>query len=120
MKGTKNADGNYVFKTGQLIGSDADGDEFINGMTYGEEGLVICDYVFDFDAEARTLTLAYGYFLAESDAPDSPDAYTQIYSVNYKPGAYVVPDLVTLPEGVESQTWYLSAYNDYGGVNSCR
>ena len=117
VKGTKNADGNYVFKTGQLIGSDADGDEFINGMTYGEEGLVICDYVFDFDAEARTLTLAYGYFLAESDAPDSPDAYTQIYSVNYKPGAYVVPDLVTLPEGVESQTWYLSAYNDYGGGN---
>ena len=38
VKGTLNAEGQYVFKNGQFVGQDESGNEYLNGYTYTEEG----------------------------------------------------------------------------------
>lgn len=117
VKGTLNAEGQYVFKSGQFVGQDESGNEYLNGYTYTEEGMVVTDYCFDYNAETRTLELNFDYTLGESDSPESLDVYTQIYSVSFTPGALNLPDVVTPPEGIETATWYYTGYNSYGSVD---
>ena len=118
VKGTLNAQGQYVFETGQFVGSDESGNEYLNGYSYTNDGMIITDYIFDYNAETRTLTLNFDYTLGETDARETMDVYTQIYSASFTPGALNLPDVVTPPEGIETATWYLTGYNSYGSVES--
>ena len=116
VKGTLNASGQYVFETGQYVGHDESGDEYLNGYSYTDDGMIITDYIFDYDAATRTLTLNFNYTLGETDSRESMDVYTQIYAVSFTPGALNLPDVVTPPEGIETATWYYNGYNAYGSV----
>ncbi len=111
VKGELNADGQVVFKSGQLVGEDNYGKEYLIGATGEGEDEVISDFVFNYDAEARTLTLAEGYTIYETDSKTEITAYTYAESAIYTPGAVVMPDVVMLPDGAEVETWYLSANN---------
>ena len=117
VKGTLNEEGQVVFKSGQLVGEDEYGKEYLVGaITEGEED-VISDFAFDYDAEARTLTLVEGYTLLETESPTNMGAYTFTEAAVYTPGAFVLPDVVELPEGVEAETWYLAASTESGNIN---
>ena len=114
VKGTKNVDGNYVFQANQFLGEDEYGEEYLVGtitVGEGEEAEeTVSDYVFLFDEETRSLTLADGYTHYESGAVnDIENIYTFATGAVYTPGAYVLPDVVELPEGAEVNTWFLSA-----------
>lgn len=117
VKGTKTSDGNYVFKTNQFLGEDDYGKEYLVSTITAGEGEeaeeTVSDFVFLFDEETRSLTLADGYTLYESGAVnDIENIYTFATAAVYTQGAYVLPDVVELPEGAEVSTWFLAA-NDF-------
>ncbi len=114
VKGTKTADGNYVFKANQFLGEDDYGAEYLVSTITAGEGdeaeETVSDFVFLFDEETRSLTLADGYTLYESGAVnDIESIYTFATAAVYTQGAYVLPDVVELPEGAEVNTWFLAA-----------
>lgn len=114
VKGTKTADGNYVFKANQFLGEDDYGAEYLVSTITAGEGdeaeETVSDFVFLFDEETRSLTLADGYTLYESGAVnDIESIYTFATAAVYTQGAYVLPDVVELPEGAEVSTWFLAA-----------
>ena len=112
VKGTLNADGQYVFQSGQLVGEDEYGPEYLIGFNADME---IIDFVFDFDAESRTLTLADGIYVGESAAQGETQLYAYLETAVYTEGGLVLPDLVELPEGVESEAWTLEGFYNQGG-----
>lgn len=113
VKGTLNEEGQVVFKNNQYLGEDSYGKEYLVSSYYdGTEETVSSNFVFDFDKETRTLTLVKGYYLNESETPnDFNNIYTYASAALYTPGAFVLPDVVELPEGVETTTWYKSSYD---------
>ena len=112
VKGTLNENGQYVFKSGQLVGVDDEyGAEYLIGLSVDEENYFQYEpeFVFDFDAESRRLSLVEGTYFGESDKKDEVSIWTYTYSAVYTEGAMVLPDVVEVPEGVEAETWYLVA-----------
>ena len=114
VKGTLTADGQVVFKSGQLIGEDEYGPEYLIGLNANME---VADYVFDFDAESRTLTLADGYYVYEAGTTDGESLYAYLESAVYTEGALVLP-FVELPEGVEPEEWTLEGFYSDGQVGN--
>lgn len=117
VKGTKNAAGQYVFAASQYIGED-DGDEeyLVGGNANGE----IAEYSFDFDAETRTLTLAKGFAIYECGEPTDIEGYwVYVTEAVYTPGGIVLPELVVVPEGVETETYTIEGtFEDEDGANN--
>ena len=112
VKGTLNENGQYVFKSGQFVGeNDESGAEYLIGLSVDEEGYLQYEpeFVFDFDAESRKLSLVEGTYFGESSKKNDAYLWTYTYSAVYTEGALVLPDLVELPEDVEAETWYLVA-----------
>ena len=107
IKGT--IDGTTVtFPSGQFIGSDEYGDEFIVGS---EDGETVADIVFEYDSEAGTLT-AETAFILESGAADDLQPYCYWYKPVFSMTEPEAPGLVELPAGVETEE-YAMIYTDY-------
>ena len=107
MKGTLDTEtGIVTFPSGQYVGEDEYGLEFMIGCDDGE---TICDIEFAYDAEAKTLTQITKYII------ENGDTYTEIYSYGYwynmviYAGEPVVIDPVTAPEGLETETYVFTA-----------
>ena len=115
VKGTLNEDGQYVFKSGQFVGEDEYGAEYLIGLSVDEEDYFQYEpeFVFDFDAESRKLSLVEGTYFGESSEKNKVSLWTYTYSAVYTEGALVLPDPVEAPN-VEAETWYLVA-NGYSG-----
>lgn len=114
VKGTLNAEGQYVFESGQYVGEDEYGPEWIVGCDVDADNYLIYapNFVFDFDAESRSLSLA-GYY-GESGEPDDAYLYDYFIIADYTPGAPEIPELVTVPAGATIETWYATGINDDG------
>ena len=105
VKGKKNADGQYVFKSSQFVGEDDYGPEYIVGA---DASGVPADYIFNVDSESGAISLAEGFVLYESEAAgDVTNVYTAATAAVYTPGGVVYPDLVALPDGVVPESWTL-------------
>lgn len=98
-----------TFASGQLIGSDSSGDEFIVGSTDG--ATVSENIVFNFDAEAGTLE-AVTTFILESGSTDEIQAYCYWQSPVFTKEEPAAPEVVVLPEGVEMKEYALT-YTNY-------
>lgn len=112
VKGTIN--GNVItIPTGQYLGTDSDGDEYLNGQPAdaqtGDEPAV--DIVFAYDAEAGTLTLDANVAILESGEQNSLKAtyayWEGLVLSNTKPQA------VELPEGLEPVEYLFTGTDDY-------
>lgn len=113
----KLADGKVTFKSGQFVGEDEYGKEYLVGVAEDEdENTVVTDFVFTYDAEAKSLTLTEDAFVGESESKTEASLYTYLTAATYTVGGVVLPDVVTLPEGVEVKTWYLSGKNGDGNI----
>ena len=114
VKGTLNAEGQYVFESGQFVGEDEYGPEWIVGCGVDEDSYLIYapSFVFDFNAETRVLTLASYY--GESAEPDDAYLYDYFASAVFTPGVPEAPELVELPAGATVENWYISG-SSYGG-----
>ena len=113
VKGSLTEDGQVLVPSGQYVGTDSYGDEFLVALDVDEENKLIDAasgvIAFDYDAESGVISLAEGTYYGESGSQDTESLYNYFYSAVYTPGAYVLPDVVELPEGAEVNTWYLSA-----------
>lgn len=122
IKGTLNGD-KVTFASGQFVGTDQWGDEYITGFTLdGENNVHISDFTFTYDAETRVLTYDPSVFAAETNQPNNKDAalYCYVKEAVYTPGG--LPPLVAVeaPEGLKTEPYLLissrtlNEENDYG------
>ena len=126
IKGTLTDAGTCLFKSGQYVGEDKDGEKYVIGMNTGTlaaspaEGGVT-DLEFSYDAEMRILTLvaadgasAPTPAIAESGDPLTPSLASSvpvIRSATVMPGSFKEQPMVTLPEGVTTEQWYITGAN---------
>ena len=107
MKGTINAEtGIATFPTGQFVGEDEYGWEFIVGSDDGE---TLCDIEFAYDAEAKTLTQLTSYIVENGDTPDEIAAYGIWTDMIIYAGEPVIEEPVEAPEGLETETYLFTA-----------
>ena len=111
VKGELTADNQIVVPSGRFVGEDEYGVEYIVALGVDEEGYFIDaeNIVFDYDAESGVISLAEGSYYGESSTKDSQSLWDYFEEATYTPGAYVLPDVVEAPEGLETETWYLAA-----------
>ena len=117
----KLADGKVTFKSGQYVGEDEYGKEYLMGVNVDSttnKFILVNDFVFDFDADAKTLTLTSDAFIGESGEKEEPALYTYLETATYTPGGVVLPDVVELPDGAEVKTWYLKGSSYNGAVHA--
>lgn len=88
--------------SGQLVGSDEYGDEFIVGMDAETEA--IKDIVFEYDSEKGTLTLDPAILILENAFQDEEYAWGFWYDLVLSNEAPAAPELVTPPAG-EAEDW---------------
>ena len=116
VRGHFNDDGDIVFASGQYVGEDEYGKEYIVGLrvpTNDEEEYELADFVFKFNESERTLTLDSRYIVGESAASDAPDQlYDYLYIAVLAPGTLQLPPTIEPPEDLQTETWYLSAFED--------
>jgi hypothetical protein len=124
VKGTLTDAGTCLFKSGQYVGEDKDGEKYVIGMNTETE---VTDLEFSFDPEMRILTLPVAsedpedsevpgsLFIAESAdsltphlTPNSPI----IQSITVMPGTFKEQPFVTLPEGLTTEQWYITGSDD--------
>ena len=104
-------DGNTItFASGQLVGTDEYGDEFLVGSNDGE---TVADIVFVWDPTAKTLT-ASTKFILESGSATEVSPYCYWSNPVFAAEEPVAPEAVVLPDGAELVEYALT-YTDYNG-----
>lgn len=116
MKGTIDAESSIAtFKTGQFVGEDSYGQEFMIGS---DDGQTICDIEFLYDAEEKTLTQLTSYIVENADTPDEIAPYGWWYDMVIYAGEPVIVEPVEAPEGLETSSYLFTAHaleNGYDG-----
>ena len=101
-------DGNTItFASGQLVGTDEYGNEYLVGSDDGE---TVTDIVFEYDPETQTLTSTTA-LIVESGKADAVAAYCYWENAAFSAIAPEKPEVVVLPEGAEVVA-YNMAYKD--------
>lgn len=101
-------DGNTItFASGQLVGSDDYGNEYLVGSN---DGQTVTDIVFAYNPETQTLTSTTA-LIVESGKADAVAAYCYWENAAFSAIAPEMPEVVVLPEGAEVVA-YNMAYKD--------
>ncbi|MBR6284426.1 MAG: carboxypeptidase regulatory-like domain-containing protein [Muribaculaceae bacterium] len=101
MKGTISGN-TATFASGQFVGSDSYGNEFMVGYN----GSAICDIVFSYDSDNKVFTLTTPY-IAENQKTDELAMWGYYNAMTIYKGELVQPEVVEVPEGLETEiyTW---------------
>lgn len=107
IKGTLGADGRVVFPSGQYVGTDEYGDEYLVGSDAQDEtSATIKDIVFNYDSETGVLTLSDEVVILETGGADDTDAFTYWETLTLTPGGV---EIVTPPADATAENWVLIA-----------
>lgn len=113
ITGTMN--GNTItFASGQLVGSDEYGDEYLLGS---QDGKTISDIVFTWDPDAQTLTSSTTYIL-ESASDTAIQAYCYWNAPVFSIAKPAEPYLVQLPEGATVVEYKMDFTNSKSAADS--
>lgn len=106
VRGTLSGD-KATFTSGQFVGEDMYGSEYLTGYILQGEEPVISDFVFSFDAESRTLTFDGSQIVGETSEPNGGGLYSYVKSAVFTPGA--IPPLVKVevPDDLETKPFLL-------------
>lgn len=106
----KMINGQAVFASGQFVGEDEYGKEYLNGASIDESYNFIYEdsYVFNYDAEAQKFTLAEGY-LTECETKDAISAWGYYSTLEIIKGEAVQPEVVVAPENLETEDYIFKA-----------
>ena len=96
MKGTISGN-TATFASGQFVGSDSYGNEFMVGY----DGSALCDIVFNYDSDAKVFTLVTPY-IAENQEVNTLSMWGYYNTMTVYKGAPEVPEVVEVPEGLET------------------
>jgi len=110
LKGTI-TDAKAVFATGQFVGEDEYGKEYMLGSADGQN---ISDIEFEWNAETKVLTLST-YVLENGDVKDKFNFYGYYTpGLTISKGEYVKPEPVVVPDGLVTEEYSLVAKNAEG------
>ena len=112
IKGTIE-NGIATFASGQYIGTDDYGDEYLVGSNDGE---TVAPIIFALDEEAGTLT-AQTMYIFESETKDEVNPYTYWYNAEFDLTGIRT---VEIPEGLETSEYVFTAYDISWEVNARR
>ncbi|MBQ9672144.1 MAG: hypothetical protein IJV34_04760 [Prevotella sp.] len=104
IKGTI-ANGVATFPTGQFVGEDDYGKEYLLGY----DNSTITDIQFTYDAEAKTLTQKTNYILENGDSREELSFYGYWYNVQLYAGAPEVLEPVEAPADLATETYNFKA-----------
>jgi hypothetical protein len=107
VKGTL-ADGKVTFASGQYVGTDQYGNEFITSYVIKEGKAEIQPFVFIYDAATRSLTFDGNCYISETTQSNGGNLYTDILSAVYTPGGVPPLQPVIVPEGLQTQSYLLN------------
>ncbi|MBP5499985.1 MAG: hypothetical protein J6Y05_04740 [Bacteroidales bacterium] len=99
-----------TFATGQFVGEDEYGPEYICGTNDAE---TLTDIVFDYDATEATLKAVTIYILENSEA-DVISPYCYWAQPTFGKEGSSGPQPVVAPEGLETDEWAISAMDNFG------
>ena len=124
VKGTRTENGQVAFPSGQFVGEDKYGKEYLVGVTVAEDYSFVYEpaILFNLDEESGVLSMVEETYYGESGSSKEASLYNYFETAVYTPGALVTPDLVTLPEGVETEAWTIDGKftDSYGSNNIVR
>ena len=108
-----------IFPNAQYLGTDEYGSEYLVGSDTGSD--MVENIVFEYDAEAGTLTATTPYLL-ENAAPDSVYPWAFWYAPVFSANGIELPDVVEAPETLVTEEYSISAKDDegmpiYGALN---
>ena len=107
MKGSIDAEtGIATFPTGQFVGEDDYGWEFMVGSDDGE---TLCDIEFTYDAEAKTLTQLTAFIVENGDTPDELASYGYWTDMFIYAGEPIYEEPIEAPEGLVTDTYLFTA-----------
>ncbi len=109
VKGTL-SEGVATFASGQFVGEDEYGAEYICGSNDTE---TLADIVFNYDATECVLKAVTAYIL-ENSKPDSISPYCYWVMPVFSKEGSSGPQPVVAPEGLETDEWAISAMNNFG------
>lgn len=108
VKGTL-ADGKVTFESGQYVGNDQYGNEYMNSFVVEDEKGIITPFVFIYNAETRALSFDTSINLSEMNGQNSGGFYADVVKAEYTPGA--LPPLVgvEVPADLQAEPYLLIA-----------
>ena len=109
IKGTI-ADGKATFTSGQYLGADNYGKEYLVGS---EDGHTVTDIIFNYDSTEGILT-AINEYIFENGKTDAVSAYTFWNKPTFSKTPPPAPEVVTVPETLVSEEYAIS-YTDFDG-----
>lgn len=109
IKGTI-ADGKATFTSGQYLGADNYGKEYLVGS---EDGHTVTDIVFNYDSTEGILT-ATNEYIFENGKTDAVSAYTFWNRPTFSKTPPPAPEVVTVPETLVAEEYAVS-YTDFDG-----
>lgn len=107
VKGTL-ADGKVTFESGQFVGADQFGSEYITSYVVEDGKGVITPFVFSYDATSRSLSFDANCYISETSQKNSGGFYTDILSAVYTPGGVPPLQPVVVPQNLETQSYLLN------------
>lgn len=109
VKGTLEGD-KITFASGQFVGEDAYGPEYLTGYTLdADKNVHITDFVLYYDADTRNLSYDPSIYASETSAPNDIDAalYAYVKDALYTPGGLPPLVAVEVPEGLQTEPYLL-------------
>ena len=114
VKGTLSGD-KVTFESGQFVGADQYGSEYLTSFVIEEGKGVITPFVLIYDSETRALTFDASINLSETTAKNGGGFYADIVSAEFTEGGLPPLVPVSVPEGLSTELYLLSGktiYND--------
>ena len=111
VKGTL-ANGTIPVASGQFLGEDNYGKEYLTGYTLNDQKeVLIADILFNYDAATRTITYDPSIYAAETSAPNDANAsmFCYVKSAVYTLGGLPPLVPVEVPEGLTTEPYLLTA-----------
>ena len=112
VKGTLSGD-KVTFESGQFVGSDQYGSEYLTSFIVEEDKGVIKPFVLNYDSETRALTFDNSTNLSETTQSNSGNFYDDVVSAEFTPGGLPPLMPVTVPENLTTETYLLSGTTIY-------
>ncbi len=120
VKGTL-ADGKATFESGQYLGSDSYGPEYLTSFIVENDKGVITPFIFNYDATTRSLTFSNNCNISETTEKNAGNFYADVVSAVYTPGGVPPLEPVVVPQDLQTETYLFSATKssqdaDYGTI----
>lgn len=106
VKGTLSGS-QVTFASGQFLGEDMYGQEYLSSYALSGEDVVISDFVLSYNAQTRVLSYPGDVIVAETSAKNDGVLYAYVKAATFTPGAVVRPEGVSVPDDLTTADFLL-------------